>query len=111
MCARQSISAVSIVRQFLNAPCDSHWNSVIRILRCLRKMHPEEDYYMKMKVIVKSYVIQIFVIQILTGPGHCQAGDPFLDIMSWRRNQQNKVAVSGAEFEYCAMTVALKKFA
>jgi hypothetical protein len=25
--------AVSIVSQFLNAPCDSHWNAVIRILR------------------------------------------------------------------------------
>jgi len=33
------------------------------------------------------------------------------NMMSWRSNKQNKVALSSAEFEYCAMTVALEKLA
>ncbi|PNX68831.1 putative copia-type protein [Trifolium pratense] len=28
--------AVSIVSQFLNAPCDSHWDAVVRILRYIK---------------------------------------------------------------------------
>lgn len=32
-------------------------------------------------------------------------------MMLWRSNKQNKVALSSAEFEYCPMTVALKKLA
>jgi len=29
--------AVSVVSQFLNAPCDSHWDAMTRILRCIKK--------------------------------------------------------------------------
>lgn len=28
--------SVSVVSQFLNAPCDSHWHAVIRNLRCVK---------------------------------------------------------------------------
>jgi len=29
--------AVSVVRQFLNSPCEDHWNAVIRILKYIKK--------------------------------------------------------------------------
>lgn len=38
---------VSIVSQFLNAPCDSHWDVVIRILRYIKSAR--ESYFMKTK--------------------------------------------------------------
>lgn len=33
---RPNISFVSLVSQFLQSPCDSHWNAVIRILRNIK---------------------------------------------------------------------------
>ena len=29
--------AVSVVSQFLNSPCEDHWNAVIRILKYIKK--------------------------------------------------------------------------
>lgn len=39
------IFAVSVVSQFLNAPCDSHWDVVIRILRCIKSAPRRELLY------------------------------------------------------------------
>jgi len=33
-----------VVSQFLNAPCDDHWNAVIRILKYIKNA-PGKDYY------------------------------------------------------------------
>ncbi|KAJ8763747.1 hypothetical protein K2173_003529 [Erythroxylum novogranatense] len=40
---------VSVDSQFLQAPCDSHWGTVIRNLRYI-KGAPGKDYYMKTRV-------------------------------------------------------------
>ena len=67
--------AVSVVSQFLNAPCDSHWDAVMRILR----------YFLGIEVAQSSSGIAIFqrmfALDILTETGmlDCRPSDTPMD--------------------------------
>jgi len=65
--------AVSVVSQFLNAPCDSHWDAVTRIPRYIKGLQ-DKDYYMKTKAVPRSLVTLMRI-----GQDHHQIEDPLLD--------------------------------
>ena len=61
--------AISVVSQFLNAPCDSHWHVVMCILQYIKNASGCRLLYEE-KVIPK-----LSVILMLIGQDHHQAGD------------------------------------
>ena len=99
---------VSIVSHFLQSPCDSHWDSVIRILHYIKGTPCQGVLYEN-----KGHT------QIV---GYCDAdwaGSPtdrrstsgycvFIggNLISWKSNKYDGVVRSSAETEYRAMTLA-----
>ncbi|XP_073220110.1 secreted RxLR effector protein 161-like [Cicer arietinum] len=88
---------VSVVSQFLNSPCDSHWNVVVKILRYIKGAPGKGLVY--------------------TNRGHSDivaytdadwAGSPS-DRRSTSGKKQNVVARSSAEAEYRAMALTTQE--
>ncbi|RVW12305.1 Retrovirus-related Pol polyprotein from transposon RE2 [Vitis vinifera] len=75
---------VSVVSQFLQSPCDSHWDAVIRILRYI-KSTPSQDRR-------STFGYCVFI-----------GGN----LISCKSKKQDVVAGSSAEAEYRAMTLAI----
>jgi len=57
--------AVSVVSQFLNSPCEDHWNVVICTLKCIKGSLRKKVCYMITITILKSFVIQMMIGQDL----------------------------------------------
>jgi hypothetical protein len=97
--------AVSVVSQFLNAPCDDHWNAVIRILKYI-KSAPGKGLLCENKG--NTQVVGYSDADWAGSPADRRSTSGYCvliggNLISWRSKKQNIVARSSAEAEYRAM--------
>jgi hypothetical protein len=97
--------AVSVVSQFLNAPCVDHWNAVIRILKYI-KSAPGKGLLYENKG--NTQVVGYSDADWAGSPADRRSTSGYCvliggNLIAWRSKKQNIVARSSAEAEYRAM--------
>lgn len=99
--------AVSVVSQFLNSPCDSHWEAVVRILRYIKGSPGRGLVYTDRG---HSDIIAYTDADWAGSPADRRSTSGFCilfggNLVSWKSKKQNVVARSSAEAEYRAMAL------
>jgi hypothetical protein len=99
--------AVSVVSQFLNSPCDIHWDAVVRILRYIKRAPGKGLVYANRGhsdiVVYKDADWAGSPYDRRSTSGYCVLIGG--NLISWKSKKQNVVARSSAEAEYRAMAL------
>jgi len=99
---------VSVVSQFLNAPCDDHWSTVIHILKYIKNV-PGKGLLYENKGNIK--VVGYSDANWEGSPADRRSALGYCvliggNLVSWQSKKHNIVARSSAEAEYRAMAAA-----
>ncbi|XP_075099322.1 secreted RxLR effector protein 161-like [Nicotiana tabacum] len=100
--------AVSVVSQFLQAPCKDHWDAVIHILRYIKKA-PGQGLLYEDKG--HTDIVEYSDADWAGYPSDRRSTSGYCimiggNLISWKSKKQYVVARSSAEAEYRAMTLA-----
>ncbi|RVW33893.1 putative mitochondrial protein [Vitis vinifera] len=107
--ARPDISfPVSVVSQFLQSPCDSHWDAVIRILRYIKRTPGQGVLYENRG---HTQVVGYTDADWAGSPTDRRSTSGYYvfigsNLISWKSKKQDVVAKSNVEAEYRAMALA-----
>ncbi|XP_075078030.1 secreted RxLR effector protein 161-like [Nicotiana tabacum] len=99
---------VNVVNQFMNSPCDSHWDAVVRIIRYI-KSAPGKGLLFEDRG--HEQIIGYSDADWAGSPSDRRSTSGYCvlvggNLVSWKSKKQNIVARSSAEAEYRAMAMA-----
>ena len=99
---------VSVVSQFLQSPCDSHWDVMIRILRYIKGTSSQGVLYENR---CHTQIVRYCDTDWAGSPANRRSTSGYCvfiggNLISWKSKKQDVVARSSAEAEYRATALA-----